>query len=124
MNGITSNREACMDVSVTSRALGDRNVIDVAGEIDVYTAPALRQRLAALLDQGRADLVVDLSRVTFMDSTGLGVLVGALKRVRGLDGRMVLVIDQDRILKVFRITGLTQLFTISATLEDALAEEE
>jgi len=112
-----------MDVSVTSRALGDRNVIDVAGEIDVYTAPALRQRLAALLDEGRADLVVDFSRVTFMDSTGLGVLVGALKRVRGLDGRLVLVIGQDRVLKVFRITGLTQLFTIAATLDDALAVE-
>jgi anti-sigma B factor antagonist len=123
LNGITSNREACMDVSVTSRALGERDVIDVAGEIDVYTAPALRQRLAALLDEGRADLVVDLSRVTFMDSTGLGVLVGALKRVRGLDGRLVLVLDQDRILKVFRITGLTQLFTICANLDDALAAE-
>jgi len=51
------------------------------------------------------------------------VLVGALKRVRGLDGRLVLVLDQDRILKVFRITGLTQLFTICANLDDALAAE-
>lgn len=109
-----------MDVSVTSRANGDRTVVAVTGEIDVYTAPVLREELASLIDGQHTDLVVDLTAVRFMDSTGLGVLVGALKKVRTLGGELQLVIDQDKILKVFRITALTQVFTIHSSLDDAL----
>ena len=110
-----------MDVSVTSKDVGDQTVVDVSGEIDVYTASVLREQLANLVDSGRTDLVVDLTAVKFMDSTGLGVLVGVLKKVRGHDGRLQLVIDSERLLKVFRITALTQVFTIHETLDDALA---
>ncbi len=110
-----------MDVSVTSRTSGDRTVVDVTGEIDVYTAPALREELASLIDAEHTNLVVDLSQVLFMDSTGLGVLVGALKKVRTLGGDLHLVISQEKILKVFRITALTQVFTIHATIDEALA---
>ncbi|HEY0216206.1 MAG TPA: anti-sigma factor antagonist [Cellulomonas sp.] len=111
-----------MDVSVASRTVDGRTVVDVAGEIDVYTAPALREKLTSLVDEGRIDLVVNLTDVRFMDSTGLGLLVGVLKRVRGLDGRLQLVIDSERLLKVFRITALTQVFTIRATVDEALAD--
>ena len=111
-----------MDVSVTSKDVGDRTVVDVAGEIDVYTASVLREQLANLVDVGRTDLVVDLTAVKFMDSTGLGVLVGVLKKVRGRDGRLQLVIDSERLLKVFRITALTQVFTIHETVAAALAD--
>lgn len=111
-----------MDVSVTSRANGDRTVVDVTGEIDVYTAPALREELASLIDNENTDLIVDLTSVSFMDSTGLGVLVGALKKVRTLGGDLRLVIDQEKILKVFRITALTQVFTIHSSLDEALAQ--
>lgn len=110
-----------MDVSVTSRRVGDRTVVHVAGEIDVYTAPVLREELAAQQEAGPVDLVVDLTDVPFMDSTGLGVLVGALKRARTMHGDLRLVIDQERVLKVFRITALTQVFEIHATLDEALA---
>ena len=110
-----------MDVSVTSRASGDRTVVDVTGEIDVYTAPALREELASLIDSDHTDLVVNLTSVTFMDSTGLGVLVGALKKARTLGGDLQLVIDQEKILKVFRITALTQVFSIHPTVDEALA---
>jgi anti-sigma B factor antagonist len=65
---------------------------------------------------------VNLTEVRFMDSTGLGLLVGILKRVRGLDGRLQLVIDSERLLKVFRITALTQVFTIRETVDEALAD--
>jgi len=95
----------------------------VTGEIDVYTAPALREKLTALVDAGHVDLVVNLTEVRFMDSTGLGLLVGVLKRVRGLDGRLQLVIDSERLLKVFRITALTQVFTIRETVDEALAAD-
>jgi anti-sigma B factor antagonist len=110
-----------MDVGVVSREVGDVTVVEVSGEIDVYTASVLRERLASLIDEGRTDLVVDLTPVRFMDSTGLGVLVGVLKKVRGHGGRLQLVIDSERLLKVFRITALTQVFTIHATVEAALA---
>lgn len=109
-----------MDVQVTSRDVGDRTVVSVSGEIDVYTAAVLREQLGTLIDDGHHDVVVDLTDVRFMDSTGLGVLVGALKKVRGFGGRLQLVIDSERLLKVFRITALTQVFTIHETLDEAL----
>ncbi|MCV2394906.1 STAS domain-containing protein [Actinotalea sp. M2MS4P-6] len=110
-----------MDVSVTSRESGDRTVIDVKGEIDVYTAPVLREEISNLVDAEHTTIVVDLTQVSFMDSTGLGVLVGALKKVRTLGGDLSLVINEEKILKVFRITALTQVFSIHPTLEEALA---
>jgi anti-sigma B factor antagonist len=110
-----------MDVSVHTVVHGDVVVVQVAGEIDVYTAASLREKLADLIDADHTDVVVDLTGVTFMDSTGLGVLVGALKKVRGYGGRLQLVIDQEKVIKVFRITALTQVFTIHETLDAALA---
>lgn len=109
-----------MDVSVTSRESGNRTVVDVTGEIDVYTAPVLREELASLIDSEHTDILVDLTGVRFMDSTGLGVLVGALKKVRTVGGDLQLVIDQEKILKVFRITALTQVFTIHSSVDEAL----
>ena len=109
-----------MEVSVTSRPSGDRTVVHVTGEIDVYTAPVLREELAKLVEGGHNNLVVDLTGVPFMDSTGLGVLVGALKKVKTHGGDLALVIDQEKVLKVFRITALTQVFPIFETVDEAL----
>ena len=113
--------ETSVELSVMSRQEGARTVISVTGEIDVYTAPNLRERLNELVADGHYDLVVDMAGVDFLDSTGLGVLVGGLKRARSHDGTLRLVCDQEKILKVFRITGLTKVFPIHATLADALA---
>ena len=77
-----------MELSVTSRQEGTRTVIAVGGEIDVYTAPSLRERLNELVASGHYDLIVDMEKVEFLDSTGLGVLVGGLKRVRSHDGTL------------------------------------
>jgi len=96
----------------------------VAGEIDVYTAPQLREQLVELVDSGRYDLVIDMERVEFLDSTGLGVLVGGLKRVRAHDGSLRLVCTQERILKIFRITGLTKVFPIYDSVADAVASTD
>ena len=108
---------------VVSRDVGDQTVVEVAGEIDVATADTLRERLGTLIDRQHVDLVVDLRGVSFMDSTGLGLLVGTLKRVRTAGGRLQLVIDSERLLMVFRITALEQVFTIRPSLDDALVEE-
>lgn len=93
-------------------------VVAVTGEIDVYTAPLLREALVGLADSGPRCVVVDLTAVEFLDSTGLGVLVAALNRFRRHDGDVELICPQPRILRVFEITGLTRVFTIRPSLED------
>ena len=95
-------------------------VIDVAGTIDIYTAPRLRELLIDLVSRDNYQLIVNLERVEFLDSTGLGVLVGGLKRVRAHDGSLDLVCTQERILKIFRITGLTKVFGIHQTVDQAI----
>ncbi|MEI5098641.1 anti-sigma factor antagonist [Streptomyces sp. PmtG] len=120
-----------MDLSLSTRTVGDRTVVEVGGEIDVYTAPKLREQLVELVNDGSFHLVVDMERVDFLslslslslslDSTGLGVLVGGLKRVRAHEGSLRLVCNQERILKIFRITGLTKVFPIHTSVEEAVA---
>lgn len=110
-----------MELSLQTGTVADRTVLQVSGEVDVYTAPNLRARLLELVTGGVRHLVVDMSRVEFLDSTGLGVLVGGLKRIRPAGGTMVLVCNQERILKIFRITGLEKVFTIVASVDAAVA---
>jgi len=116
--------EERVDLSLSTRTEGDRTVIAVGGEIDVYTAPKLREHLIDLVSGGSYHLIVDIEGVDFLDSTGLGVLVGGLKRVRHHEGSLQLVCTQDRILKIFRITGLTKVFPIYATVDEALAAND
>jgi anti-sigma B factor antagonist len=94
-------------------------VVAVSGEIDVATAPQLRECLHNVIAQGEATIVLDLLGVTFLDSTALGVLVGALKRCRELGGELHVVVADPRIVKIFEITGLTSVFTIADSLESA-----
>jgi anti-sigma B factor antagonist len=108
-----------VDLSLETRNEGDWTVISVGGEIDVYTAPKLRESLVDLVNAGRYFLVVDVEKVDFLDSTGLGVLVGGLKRVRANDGNLRVVCTQERLLKIFRITGLTKVFSIHDSVADA-----
>jgi anti-sigma B factor antagonist len=102
-------------------AAADTTVIEVSGEIDVYTAPRLREKIISLVDAGKYHLIVDMEDVEFLDSTGLGVLVGGLKRVRSHDGGIDLVFTQVRILRIFRITGLSKVFDIYDSVADAVA---
>ena len=97
-------------------------VLAVKGEVDVYSAPRLREKLVELVSQGHRHIVVDLESVDFLDSTGLGVLVGGLKRLRSHEGDLTLVCTQARILKVFEITGLTTVFRIAGSVDEATSE--
>ncbi len=110
-----------MDLDLKVRKEGDHAILEVGGEVDVYTAPKLREKLIELVSDGSYHLVVDLEGVDFLDSTGLGVLVGGLKRLRSHDGELVLVCTKNRILKVFEITGLTKVFSIYDSVDDAVA---
>ena len=111
-----------MDLTLENSSAGERMVVAVGGEIDVYTAPKLRERLVELINSGHYHLVINLEGVDFLDSTGLGVLVGALKRVRSNDGDLYLVCTQPRIRKVFEVTGLTKVFSLFDTVDDAVAQ--
>lgn len=108
-----------MDLGLESADQNGTTVLNVRGEVDVYTAPRLRERIVDLVSQGKRQVVVDLGAVEFLDSTGLGVLVGALKRLRSHGGDLSLVCNQPRILKVFEITGLTKVFDIYPSAEVA-----
>jgi anti-sigma B factor antagonist len=103
-----------VDLTLSTHEADGTTVVAVGGEIDVYTAPWL---VAA----GSYNIIVDMQNVEFLDSTGLGVLVGGLKKVRAHDGSLDLVCNQDRLLKIFRITGLAKVFVIHNSAEDALA---
>ena len=95
-------------------------VLEVGGEVDVATAPRLREQLIKLVNDANYRIVVDLRDVDFIDSTGLGVLIGALKRVRTHDGDLTLVCTEPRIVKVFQITGLDQVFDLHGSVSDAV----
>jgi anti-sigma B factor antagonist len=110
-----------VDLKLGHHATDGVEVIDVQGEIDIYTAPQLRELLIDLVSKGSYQLVVNLDKVGFPGSTGLGVLAGALRRVRAHDGSLDLVCTQQRILKIFRITGLTEVFGIYQTVDQAIA---
>jgi anti-sigma B factor antagonist len=97
----------------------DTHVVTVTGEIDLFTAPEFKQRVSAPIDDGRTHLIVDLTGTTFIDSSSLGVLIGAHRRLRRLNGRLVIVVNGDPIIKTFRITGLDGVFTIVSTLDEA-----
>ena len=95
-------------------------VIAVAGEIDVYTVPELRQELMRRADHDEARLLVDLRGVTFIDSSGLGVLINGFKHARSRGGELALVCNQRRILKVLEVTGLTNVFPIHDSMDAAV----
>jgi anti-sigma B factor antagonist len=96
-------------------------IVAVTGEVDVATAPSLRTLLVDLIAEAKINLLVDLTAVDFLDSTGLGVLVSTVKRVRSDGGDLTLVCANRHILKVLEITGLTSVFTLYDTLDAALA---
>ncbi len=112
-----------MDLTLSTRETDGTTVVAVGGEIDVYTAPRLRDKFTELVAAGSYDIIVDMQNVEFLDSTGLGVLVGGLKKVRAHDGSLDLVCTQDRLLKIFRITGLAKVFVIHDSAEAALASK-
>lgn len=107
---------------VSAERLGDdAGVVRLSGEVDMYTAPQLKQSLLGLIDGGAAKVVIDLSSVTFIDSTALGVLIGGVRRLHAAGGAMALVVTTRPVERVLSITGLDRVFTIHATLEDAVA---
>jgi anti-sigma B factor antagonist len=99
----------------------ETHVIELGGEVDLYTAPEFKERLVQVIEDGKKQLVVDLSKATFIDSTTLGVLVGGVKRLRPVGGSLSLVCTDQNITKILEITGLDRVFPIHKSRDEALA---
>jgi anti-sigma B factor antagonist len=106
---MTTTEARAVSFQVTAITAGDCAVLRIAGDVDGYTAPELRQQL---IDQGARHIVADLREVDFLDSTGLGALVGGLKRMRLRQGSLELVVSGGRVLQLFDVTGLNRAFTL------------
>jgi anti-sigma B factor antagonist len=111
-----------MNFDIKTQPLADNAyVIELAGEVDLYTAPEFKQQLLEVIARGATQVIVDFSSTTFIDSTTLGVLVGGVKRLRPADGRLSLVCSDPNIVKIFEITGLDRVFDIYGTRDEAVA---
>ncbi|PKQ17152.1 MAG: anti-sigma B factor antagonist [Actinobacteria bacterium HGW-Actinobacteria-7] len=108
-----------MELEITSDSQGDVCTVVIKGELDVYSAPRLKEELVARLDSGCNQLVLNMEGVGFVDSSGLGVLVSALRRARERDGGVRIICTKENILKIFRITGLDKVFPIFSDGEEA-----
>lgn len=109
-----------VDFAAHTREVGADTVITVSGELDIHTAPDLTEVLSPAIAAGQP-VIVDLTDVTFMDSSGLSVFVTALKRAREAGTTLVLVVSEPRVMRVFSITGIDTLIDIHATLDSALS---
>ncbi|WP_190394409.1 STAS domain-containing protein [Nocardiopsis quinghaiensis] len=106
-----------MELKISSRSQEDVAVVTVGGEVDLYTAPQLRSELVEALDDGARRLLVDMSRVEFCDSTGISVLLSAMKRSRDKGGDLEIVAPRPAVTKVLEVTGLDEVFVIHPDLE-------
>jgi anti-sigma B factor antagonist len=108
-----------VEFEMATSELDGYTIVAVTGELDVYTAPLLEASLGELVAGGKHDIIVDLTNTSFMDSTGLGLLIKALKWTREHDGSLKIVASAEKILKVFRVTGLDTVMSLHPSLPAA-----
>jgi anti-sigma B factor antagonist len=111
-----------MRVKVETTIDGRAGIVAADGEIDLASTPRLREALSDHLAAGRTHLLINLCEVTFMDSTGLGVLVGAGKKATGLGGSLRIVCDNPRLLRLLAITGISRSLPVLSTVDEALVD--
>jgi anti-sigma B factor antagonist len=110
-----------VEASISTRRDGVVPVVDVSGEIDLYTSPKLKAALDELLATGQVHFLVNLLDTTYLDSTALSILTSALKHVQGAGGMLGLVFNQPQIDRIFTITGLKDVFPTFVSQAEALA---
>jgi anti-sigma B factor antagonist len=110
-----------IEFEIDDRRLDGRtHLVSVTGEVDLFTAPEFKQRVGAAIDAGAEKVIVDLTATTFIDSSSLGILIGAHRRLLGRGGTLTVVCDNDAIVKTFRITGLDGVFTLVPSMAEAM----
>jgi anti-sigma B factor antagonist len=129
VNGTTNNAATNQgqpqhheDLSIHVHVVDDNQVFDLTGSLDIATSPTVRAALTSASERDSHRLIVDLSRVDFLDSTGLGALIGGQRRAKEFGGEVRLVAKEGQILRLLRITGLLKVFAVYPTLEDAIAD--
>ncbi len=122
VNGSTQHHHAHEDLSIHIHVVEGLHVFELTGSLDIATSPAVRAALTNASEQGDHRLIVDLIKVDFLDSTGLGALIGGQRRAKEFDGEIRLVAKEGQILRLLRITGLLKVFAVYPTLEDALKD--
>ncbi len=110
-----------MRIETSLRHLDGIPVLDVVGEIDIYTTPQFKEAVSAAIDENKPAIIINMTQVTYMDSSGFGTLLSATKRLRPLDGALYLSGCNDSIQRMLQITRLNTIFGVYATEEEALA---
>jgi anti-sigma B factor antagonist len=110
-----------MDLNIAVRHNGRATILELKGEVDAYTSARFREVMVETIENGGANLVISMLSVEYIDSSGLGALVGGLKRASENDGKIVIVCDQPQVRKVFEITGLEKVFPLYEVEEKAIA---
>ena len=110
-----------LEIEVSSRQAGKARLVDVNGEIDLYTSTVVHECIQGLIDQGHSNLIVDLDDVNYMDSTGLGILMKAAQRLQEMEGRLAILCANARILRVLGLLGLTESLPIYKSEAEAVA---
>ena len=109
-----------MDLKINVRGEGKVPVIDLEGEVDAYTAARFREVMIEQIEDGKPNLIINMTKVEYIDSSGLGALVGGLKRASEYQGKLLLVCTEPQVKKVFEITGLEKVFPIFDTEDQAM----
>ena len=107
------------DLSIHVHTVDGIQVFEITGSLDIATSPAVRAALVSASERGDHRLIVDLTRIEFLDSTGLGALIGAQRRAKEFGGEVRIVAKEGQILRLLRITGLLKVFAVHAKLEEA-----
>jgi anti-sigma B factor antagonist len=115
-----SQGRCALELQIATRRVGEVTILDVSGELDLYTVPRLDEGLRGATGTPRPRLVVNLTAVAYVDSTALKVLTDHQKRVRDRGGEIVLVANQPTIIKIFKITGLDEVLPTVATEGEAI----
>lgn len=109
-----------MDLQIEVRRKNVFAILDLVGEVDAYTAGRFREIMLKVIEEGHKNIVISMKSVEYIDSSGLGALVGGLKRVSEKNGKIVIICDNQQVKKVFEITGLEKVFQIFASESEAI----
>jgi anti-sigma B factor antagonist len=112
-----------LSIDVSTTGDGAIQLFALSGSLDIATSPSLRAALVDAAEGERHEIIVDLTQLEFLDSTGLGALIGAHKRASENQGSVRLVAHEGQILRLLRITGLLDVFAVYPSVESALADD-
>ena len=112
-----------LSIDIRSEHNGDAVVFKLRGSLDIATSPSVRAALLEAANEGKHEIIVDLTHLEFLDSTGLGALIGAHRRALEHGGRVRLIVSDGPISRLLNITGLMRAFAVYGSLEDALLDQ-